>query len=245
MMMRPICALVACGVLLGLPLPALPDFATAAAARSQEPPSTRALYLELIRQARIDGKPRAALAFLDDFDRSYSGDIEAMVLRINCLLDLDAVPEAALLAQRLPTGARAAALGADAVRGHVSAAQQDWVKAVRHYEGAIRAKPTDAFLLSALGYARIHAGGAREAVEDLRAASELAPRSPVIRNNLMLALLLSGDGSTVKAMLDAIPEGSERRAVDATLQAEARAIIEQLSERQAAPAAQSEQGDQA
>ena len=50
--------------------------------------STRDLYLLLIRQARSDGRPRAALAYLDDFDRQHPDDLEALVLRINCLLDL-------------------------------------------------------------------------------------------------------------------------------------------------------------
>ena len=244
-MRRAIYGLVALGLVAGLPSPASLIGPAPAEARAAEGQSTRGLYLELIRQARSDGKPRAALAFLDDFDRTYPGDVEAVVLRINCLLDLEAVTEAALLAERLPTGPRAAALGSEAVRGHVSAAQQDWRKAVRHYENAIKSKPADAYLLSALGYARIQAGSARQAIADLSAASELAPRSPVIRNNLMLAMLLGGDASGVRAMLQTITDDAERQEVDATLEAEARAIIERLANRAPAAAPITEQGDEA
>ena len=68
--------------------------------------STRALYLGLIRQARLDGKPRAALAYLDDFDRQYANDREAKVLRVNCLLDLGQVDAASTALVGIPDAAR-------------------------------------------------------------------------------------------------------------------------------------------
>lgn len=191
--------------------------------------STRGFYLDLIRQARSDGRPRAALAFLDDFDRQYAGDVEAIVLRINCLLDLGEFDKADVAVRRLPRDARAAQLGAEAARGHVSAAQERWGAAVVHYSAAIAAKPADANLFNALGYAQIRAGQARDAVTSLRSATELSPKSEVIRNNLLLAMLLAGEASAVREALDKIPDPASRTALDEQLRRECERIVQEMT----------------
>ncbi len=115
---------------------------------------TRGIYLQMIQKARIDGRSRAAIAYLDDYDRKYSGDTEAKVLRINCLLDLRQIAEAQGLVNRLPferSGRFAAII--NAVRGHVLAAQDRWGEAVPFYTAAVAADPTSGMLHNALGYA--------------------------------------------------------------------------------------------
>ena len=181
-----------------------------AATPGTEPP-TRGLYLQLIRQARADGRPRAAIAYLDDFDRQFPGDLDARLLRINSLLDLgqNDKAEAALatLGRTPSTGPQAAAVSA--VRGHVLAARGAWAEAVPRYEAAVSADPTDPMLRNALGYALIRTGAFAGAIEALRGAGDLAPGDTVVRNNLILALMLGGDKD---AIADAIARVGDRRA---------------------------------
>jgi Flp pilus assembly protein TadD len=207
----------------------VPQDSLEARSREQQQASTRGLYLDLIRQARSDGRPRAAIAFLDDFDRQHPSDVEAIVLRINCLLDLNEAAEADAVARRLPKTARAGQLGADAARGHISVAMERWNEAVLHYRLALAAKPADANLFNALGYAQIRAGSARDAIETLRSASELAPDSEVIRNNLLLALLLGGEVQAVRDALSRIPDETQRAALDARLRNEGEAVARELA----------------
>ncbi|WP_022681864.1 tetratricopeptide repeat protein [Sphingobium bisphenolivorans] len=157
---------------------------------------TRSLYLQLIHQARSDGRARAALAYLDDFDRRYPGDADARLLRVNSLLDLGQIDaaEAVPLPQE-PKGPVAA------VHGHLLAARGNWAQAVPFYRSAAAASPADPLLRNALGYAQLRAGATADATESFRAALDLAPRDPVIRNNLLLARTLGGESPAVDAAL--------------------------------------------
>ena len=165
---------------------------------------TRHLYLQLIQQARADGRPRAAIAYLDDFDRRYPGDGDARILRVNSLLDLgdvDAAEAAALSVQ------------APAIRGHLLAARGHWAQAIPLYRHAIAASPADPLLRNALGYALLRAGSPAEAIEALRAARDLAPADHIIRNNLLLALSVGGQRTEVEATLRQIRDGATQEAL--------------------------------
>lgn len=166
---------------------------------------TRDLYLLLIRHARSDGRPRAALAYLADFDRRHPGDGEARILRINCLLDLGQTDAAEAALAALPAGG-----ASDAVRGHVLAARGDWGRAAARYRTALAAKPADPLAANALGYAQLRAGRLDEAAETLRGAADLAPANAVIRNNLLLALTLAGRGAEADAKLRALADPAAR-----------------------------------
>jgi Flp pilus assembly protein TadD len=194
-------ALLCLGTPLSLPVRAAP-------AAAEEGGSTRNLYMLLIRQARTDGRPRAALAYLDDFDRQYPGDMEARILRVNCLLDLGQTDAARIAAARIPASQRSGE--ASAVRGHVLAAQGAWEEAVAQYRLARAASPANALTANALGYAQIRAGRDEEAVETLRGAADLAPENPVIRNNLILALSLAGRDEQAMAVFRTIRDAGER-----------------------------------
>ncbi|HKY79903.1 MAG TPA: tetratricopeptide repeat protein [Sphingobium sp.] len=169
---------------------------------SEAPAATRSLYLQLIHQARADGRPRAALAYLNDFDRRYPGDADARALRINSLLDLGDVDRAE---------AAAANLSDSVIRGHLLAARERWVEAAACYARAIEASPADPLLRNAHGYALLRAGQADQAIEALRAALDLAPADRTIRNNLLLALSVAGRRTDVEAMLRRIPEQDSLR----------------------------------
>lgn len=189
---------------------ALPAQAGGRAASAKRPGTeTKGLYLQLIRHARTEGRVRAALAYLDDFERQYSDDPEARALRINCLLDLGDVQAAQALVARLPKATDNAEI--EAVRGHVLAADGRWADAVVFYETAVQLAPADALALNALGYARLRAGQPASALDSLRAAVDLAPGAAVFRNNLLLALLIAGDDRQVEARLAGLPEVERTR----------------------------------
>lgn len=170
--------------------------------------STRSLYISLIRQARTDGRTRAAVAYLDDFDRQHPGDREAQVLRVNCLLDLGQVAAARAALARIPASDRSGA--SQAVRGHVLAAEGKWPQAAAQYTLALQTSPADAFIANALGYAQLRAGQSAEAVETLRGARDLAPDDAVLRNNLILALTMTGRLGEADAMLAQVADTREK-----------------------------------
>lgn len=192
---------------------------SAARDNSQLQASTRDLYLMLIRQARDDGHSRAALAFLDDFERQFPNVFEAQILRINCLLDLGQIDEAELAATALTERDRTGTI--KTMRGHVLSAQQRWDEAIAEYREALRQLPSDALLNNALGYAQLRSGLSGDAIETLRRARELSPQDPVIRNNLLLALTLSGRNVEVDAEFTRIGGGPAVAALREQVRAEA------------------------
>jgi Flp pilus assembly protein TadD len=186
-------------------------------------PATRGLYLQLIQQARTDGRTRAALAYLDDYEKTYSADVEARVLRTNCLLDLRQIDDAqAALAQLRPadhSGRFAAEV--NAVHGHVLAARERWADAVPFYAAAVAADPTSAWLRNALGYSLLRARQPDRAVEALRDARDLAPEDTIIRNNLWLAYELSGRGELLTHALGTLPDSDAGALLRRQIEAEA------------------------
>jgi len=200
---HPIVLLAALAMALPLPAPARD-----AAAETATTPSTRHLYLLLIQQARSDGRPRAALAYLDDYDGQHPGDLDARLLRINCLLDLGQVDAARKALAKLPAGTREGEISA--VRGHVFAAQGAWNEAAAQYVAARAANPANPLTGNALGYAQLRAGRPAEAVETLKGARDLAPRNAVIRNNLLLALTMAGRAGEAEATFGAIADAGAR-----------------------------------
>jgi len=205
---------------------AAPTLPASAAAISAEEGSTRTLYLVLIRQARLDGKARAALAYLDDFDRQHPGDIEAQILRVNCLLDLGQVYAAWTAVSRIPAGIRNGA--AQAARGHVLAAQGRWNEAAAQYGLALDSSPADPMIANALGYAQLRAGASEQAVETLKGALDLlAPHSAesaVARNNLGLALTMAGRPAEAARLID---DPRERKRLSAQFANEAARLLAQ------------------
>ena len=185
---------------------------------------TRSLYLQLIEQARADGRPRAAIAYLDDFDRRYPGEIQARILRVNSLLDLHDVEAAERAAAVLPESPESIV-----ARGHVLCARGDWGQAAALYRQAMVARPADALLRNALGYALLRSGQNAPAIEALRDAVDLAPADRAIRNNLLLALTVGGQRAEVDARLRQIRDGSEQDALRRMIAIEAARIARKES----------------
>lgn len=181
-------------------------------------PETRQLYLVLIKQARSDGKTRAALAYLDDFDKRFPAERDATILRVNCLLDLGQVAAAESVLARLAADGSGAA---SEIRGHVLSAQHHWADAARQYAAALSADPANWATSNALGYAQLRLGQPARAVETLKAARELAPGDVVVRNNLALALTVAGRRDEAARLLSAVADGAERARLRARLTEEA------------------------
>jgi tetratricopeptide (TPR) repeat protein len=185
--------------------------------------STRTLYLGLIRQARMDGKARAALAYLDDFDRQYPKDREAQVLRVNCLLDLGQIQPAKAAVALIPDSDRSGE--ALAVRGHVLAAQELWSAAATAYAAAQAASPADPYIGNAHGYAQLRAGQTTQAVETLKRALDLAPDAAhgetLVRNNLALALMAAGRIQEANMLIGRVKDDAERTRLGKQLSTEA------------------------
>lgn len=196
-MTRPSLALMAILSLVSPPI--VPGFA-ADRAVAETQMQTRGLYLQLIHQARADGRPRAAIAYLDDFDRQFPGDLDARILRANALLDLGQIDGAVAVLATIPARSQDSA-SLNAVRGHVLAARGQWAAAIPCYEAAVRMGPTEPLLRNALGYALLRSGIADRAIEQLRNGVDLAPTDDVIRNNLLLAFVMAGRGADADAMI--------------------------------------------
>lgn len=192
--------------LLALALPPAP-LAAASPAPTETVAQTRGFYLQLIHQARADGRARAALAYLDDFDRQYPGDPAARLLRINSLLDIGQVDAAEAALAAMPGNPKSADISA--AQGHVEAARGHWSQAVSHYQAASAQRPADPLLRNAVGYALLRAGSIDAAIEQLRGAVDLAPGDAVIRNNLILAFALGGRQGDAAA---AIAQSGDRQA---------------------------------
>ncbi|NIJ18112.1 tetratricopeptide repeat protein [Sphingobium vermicomposti] len=203
---------------------ALPLMAVMIMAAGPKADPTRSLYLQLIEQARGDGRPRAAIAYLDDFDRRYPGEVQAQILRVNSLLDLNDVDAAERAAAVLPASPESSA-----VRGHVLCARGQWAEAATLYRQAMDARPADALLRNALGYALLRLGQTAPAIEALRGAVDLAPTDRSIRNNLLLALIVGGERAEADARLRQIRDGGEQDALRRMLAVEADRIARKES----------------
>lgn len=198
---------------------ALPLAAALLMAAAPKADPTRGLYLQLIAQARADGRPRAAIAYLDDFDRRYPGDLQARILRVNSLLDLDDLDGAEAAVASLPAGP-----DSSVVQGHILGARGKWAEAAALYRHAIAARPADALLRNALGYALLRGGQTGPAIEALRGAADLAPAHPAIRNNLLLALIISGQRVEADSILRQLRDDTEQAALRRQLTLEAARI---------------------
>ncbi len=166
---------------------------------------TRKLFLGVVAALRQQGRASAALAFLDDYDRSYPRDPRAQLLRADCLVDLGQPAAAAALYQRLQDGRRldgAQEAAAYAGLGQTAAASGHWAEAAQNFAQATRRAPSNVAYLNNQGYALLRAGDAAQAEFSLRKAAELDPANLQSRNNLVLCLRQEGKPvpQTVAAM---------------------------------------------
>lgn len=158
----------------------------------------RQLYGDLIRSMLDEGQYYAALAHVQQRQRSGGGDR-------NELRYLEAEARRALgqveASDALYRGLLKTRFAAQSYHGlGLLHASRDLGAAIAHLREAARLAPTDAEVRNDLGYALLRARRDDEALLELATAVELAPESAKARNNLMLLLIVRGDEAAVSRM---------------------------------------------
>jgi tetratricopeptide (TPR) repeat protein len=175
-----------------------------------------ALYLNVVEGLLKQDRFGAALAFLD----SYAGKQKNVpprywLMRGNALLGLHRNGEAADAYVRL-SSTPLAAEGWNG-QGRVAANRKQWRSATDQFRKAVLAIPANAEFLNNLAYSGMQMGEIGASVSYLRQAHELDPKSGLIRNNLIIALTMSGDLSGANTLMQAITDPRRRQDVEALI----------------------------
>lgn len=176
-----------------------------------EEQKARNLMLDLVGNMQKEGLPRAALAYLDDYELRYPGDPRAQLLRASSLIDIGDLARAETAYAGLLGGTYAAA--AHAGLGRVAAARGQWRAAMAEFDKAVRLSPINVGYLNNLGYSAMKAGDYERAEFVLRQANELEPANASVRNNLLITLHVAGKTAEVERLIAAIASPDDRRAV--------------------------------
>jgi Flp pilus assembly protein TadD len=163
-------------------------------------PDAPGMYLGLIDKMQSQGLYFASLAHIDAYEKQYGASPDTILLRADALRMTDQ-PAAAASAygQLLKTPL--------AARGHrglglIAGSAGDFAQARQELQQAVQLAPTDAAMLSDLGYARLRAGDVNGARVPLMQAAELDQSSPKIVANVVLYLLANGDQTQALAVMN-------------------------------------------
>lgn len=180
-----------------------------------DPAKTQQLYLSVISGLRDQDKPRAALAFLDDYGKRYPGDLRAKLMRAQVQAKLKMFEEAKSRFAELD-GTEYAAAGHNGL-GIILAHEGRWPDAVTAFRRAVAIRPTEAGFIANLGYGLMNMGALEEAEFLLLQARELDPADIAIRTNILLCKYLLGKDAEVAAGIAGFPTERERRQVERLL----------------------------
>jgi Flp pilus assembly protein TadD len=198
------------------PRGAAPAQAAAPAAEASLAPASQSdLYLGvvdgLIRQQRYE----AAIAFLAKYQKSQTLTPRYHKLAGDALAGAGRTDEA-LAAYRMALKSDFAAEAYNGI-GRALSASGRWAEASENFRQAATLDPANAGYLNNFGYAQLKQNfrGADLApvVSELQRAHELEPGSGVIRDNLALALALSGSRTEFLTFLETIPDPGRRKQV--------------------------------
>lgn len=175
------------------------------------------LYLNVVNGLIKQQRYGAALAFLDDYAATRKVLVPRYwLLRGDAALGLERRNDAASAYAKLE-GTPLAAQGWNG-QGRIAAAAKVWRDAAPKFRKAVKGDPSNADFLNNLAFAELHLGNSVSAAGHLRQAHELAPGSELIRNNLIIALTLSGDRRQADTLLLNIQDGAKRQQVRATIE---------------------------
>ncbi|MES2249956.1 MAG: tetratricopeptide repeat protein [Pseudomonadota bacterium] len=162
---------------------------------------TKETYLKLVEQMQREGLWFASLAHIDALEQRWGTSPESTRLRADALRQTGqaALSEAAY--KRL-MGTPLEGAGYRGL-GLLAGARGNYPEAVQLLKQAQRHAPTDALLLSDLGYAHLRAGSTEEARLPLMQALQLRPDSAQAQANLALYLELTNQQEQAAAMMDA------------------------------------------
>jgi len=161
---------------------------------------TAPTYMKLVEQMQRDGLWFASIAHIDSLEKRWGVSPESIRLRADALRQTEQTEASRQLYGQL-MGTPYEGAGYHGL-GLIAGAQQNFPQAVGMLERAQRLNPTDALLLSDLGYARMRAGQIAAARVPLMQALQLQPDSPRVQVNVALYLQASGQTEQATALMD-------------------------------------------
>lgn len=162
---------------------------------------TKETYLKLVEQMQRENLWFASLAHIDALEQRWGISPESTRLRADAFRQTgQAVPSEAAYKRLMGTPLEGAGYRG---LGLLAGARGSYPEAVQLLKQAQRHTPTDALLLSDLGYAHLRAGSIDDARLPLMQALQLRPDSAQAQANLALYLVLSNQNNQATAMMDA------------------------------------------
>ncbi|MDR5773653.1 MULTISPECIES: tetratricopeptide repeat protein [unclassified Caballeronia] len=162
-------------------------------------PDTPGMYLALIDKMQSEGMFYASLAHIDAYEKRFNRSADSTLRRADALRQTGqaaasrAAYEALLSTPLAARGYRGLGL--------LSGQSGDFDAAAAQFAHASDLAPTDAPILSDLGYALLRAGDVEGARVPLMKASELAPNSTKTMSNVALYLLASGQAANAQSLM--------------------------------------------
>jgi Flp pilus assembly protein TadD len=184
------------------------------------------IHADLIRQMLDRGQYYAALAHIEDQQRSGGSD-ELSLLEADARRHLGQQQKADALYRKLLE----TRYSAQAYHGlGLLYVETDLDGAIRNLRKAVEQAPTDVDFRNDLGYALMEAGRYTEAMPELSTAAELAPNQVKSRNNLIILMMLVGNEGAVQRL-------AQESAVTPDRMHELRGSAQMIRDRQNAKAA--------
>ncbi|WP_257884627.1 hypothetical protein [Variovorax sp. RO1] len=162
---------------------------------------TKETYLKLVDQMQRENLWFASLAHIDALEQRWGVSPESTRLRADALRQTGQAAQSETAYKRL-MGTPLEGAGYRGL-GLLAGGRGNYPEAVQLLKQAQRRAPTDALLLSDLGYAQLRAGSTEEARLPLMQALQLRPDSTQAQANLALYLELTNQQEQAAAMMDA------------------------------------------
>jgi len=162
---------------------------------------TQATYLKLVEQMQKEDLWFASLAHIDALEQRWGVSPESTRVRAEALRQTgQAAPAEAAYKRLMGTPLEGAGYRG---LGLLAGMRGNYAEAVQLLAQAQRRTPTDALLLSDLGYAKLRAGQIDEARLPLMQALQLRPDSTQAQANLALYLEVTGQRDQATALMNA------------------------------------------
>ena len=161
---------------------------------------SKATYLKLVEQMQKEGLWFASLAHIDALEQRWGVSPESTRVRADALRQTDQAALSAQAYKRL-IGTPLESAGYRGL-GLLAGARGSYAEAAQLLGKAQRQTPTDALLLSDLGYANLRAGQIEEARLPLMQALQLRPDSTQAQSNLALYLEVTGQREQADRLME-------------------------------------------
>lgn len=152
-------------------------------------PNQREIALNAISETQVKGRYFASLAFIDAYIAEFGRDAEIDVMQAEAFRNTGQFEQSQRLYEKLVGSTK----GAFAYRGLglLAGQRHNYIQAADYLSAAVNLRPTDALLLSDLGFAQLKSGQLAQARVSLGKAAELDPENTKVLSNLALYLLVN------------------------------------------------------